>query len=242
MPALSFSIEGEFITKLARDAFFNENKFEYAMNLLTQCLQSPEIPQEESYILAFKVLNGDLKIKGTYPGDDYGITPDESNTKTVAQHITKMAQIIKQQKEEIQELSAELAKYPQKETPSSHMIEEYLDYQHKLDKQDKEFSPYGLLSPTGEFTAIKWGEHENQARIIADKYEDVPHDYRKKCWDALTWLINNKRYILIHNPANSTPITTIGPTNRATTQQKNFLWDFYTKLGYNELAQQSMEL
>ena len=68
---ITFSINGDFITRLAREKCHYEGKMEYAINLLESCLESDEITDNERKGLAFAILDGRAEVTGTYPGDDY---------------------------------------------------------------------------------------------------------------------------------------------------------------------------
>ena len=68
---MTFSINGDFITRLAREKCHFEGKMEYAMNLLESCLESDQITDNERKGLAFAILDGRAEVTGTYPGDDY---------------------------------------------------------------------------------------------------------------------------------------------------------------------------
>lgn len=68
---LTFSINGDLITRLAREQCHYEGKMEYAINLLENCLESDEITDNERKALVFAILDGCAEITGTYPGNDY---------------------------------------------------------------------------------------------------------------------------------------------------------------------------
>ena len=70
--ALSFSIEGGFVTNLAREWLF-DGKFQKAVDLLDSCTQSDGLTEAEHAHLVWKILDGTCDIVGTYPGEDYGI-------------------------------------------------------------------------------------------------------------------------------------------------------------------------
>ena len=73
--SMNFSIQGEFITRLAREsAFYNKPpRIPYAINMVMSCLETDELSSGERLELAIKVINGEARITGTYPGDDYGV-------------------------------------------------------------------------------------------------------------------------------------------------------------------------
>lgn len=82
MKTLNFSIEGEFVTNLAREKCYYEGKMDYAIELLESCLQTDDLTNNEIRDLALSILDGRAKIVGIYPGDDYGIeeiNPPDSN-------------------------------------------------------------------------------------------------------------------------------------------------------------------
>ena len=59
---MTFSINGDFITRLAREKCHYEGKMEYAINLLESCLESDEITDNERKGLAFAILDGRAEI------------------------------------------------------------------------------------------------------------------------------------------------------------------------------------
>lgn len=61
---MTFSINGDFITRLAREKCHYEGKMEYAINLLESCLESDEITDNERKGLAFAILDGRAEITG----------------------------------------------------------------------------------------------------------------------------------------------------------------------------------
>lgn len=70
--ALSFSIEGGFVTNLAREWLF-DGKFQKAVDLLRSCTLSDDLTEAEQMYLVWKILDRTCDIAGTYPGENYGI-------------------------------------------------------------------------------------------------------------------------------------------------------------------------
>ena len=68
---MTFSINGDFITQLAREKCHYEGKMEYAINLLENFIESDEITDNERKGLVFAILDGRAEITGTYPCDDH---------------------------------------------------------------------------------------------------------------------------------------------------------------------------
>lgn len=67
--ALSFSIEGGFVTNLAREWLF-DGKFQKAVDLLYSCTQSDDLTEAEQAQLVWKILDGTCDIVGICPGED----------------------------------------------------------------------------------------------------------------------------------------------------------------------------
>ena len=84
--SMHFSVQGELITRLARERVFYENppRIKYAIDLLMSCLESDQMSEGDRLLLAVKILNGEARIVGTYPEDDYGVEmlekPEGSST------------------------------------------------------------------------------------------------------------------------------------------------------------------
>lgn len=70
---LSFSIQGEFITNLAREKLYDEYDFPYAIKLLLSCTETDQISIGDRIANALAILDGRKELKGTYPGSDYGL-------------------------------------------------------------------------------------------------------------------------------------------------------------------------
>ena len=75
---ISFSVDGNYITDLARTMFYKEDKQKGAIDILMSCTTSDELSEYEQLALCFQILDGKAELKGTYPNDDYGVvyTPE----------------------------------------------------------------------------------------------------------------------------------------------------------------------
>ena len=93
---ISFSIEGSFVTKLAREKLYQEHNLNAALDVLTNSLQSDQLTPNQTLMLALQILNYDADIVGTYPGDDYGIKfkddvdPDKCDMQTIISLFDRM--------------------------------------------------------------------------------------------------------------------------------------------------------
>lgn len=70
---LTFQIQGEFITKFAREKLTKEHDLPKALKILSDCLLSNETdhPHEKRLLRCLLILNEKAEIRGTYPNDDY---------------------------------------------------------------------------------------------------------------------------------------------------------------------------
>lgn len=73
MKTLTFSIEGETITQLAREKYTVNADLKKAINLLMGCLETDQVTIEQRLLWSLLILNKKARIKGTYPHEDYGL-------------------------------------------------------------------------------------------------------------------------------------------------------------------------
>lgn len=105
---LHFTIQGEFVTNKARQIFYENNDFIEAIRIIMHATVTNQLTEEQRFIQACKILNGELKTAGVYPGEDYGVyddTPDEPNK--LVQHFQTM-------KAKLNKTEAKLAKLESK--------------------------------------------------------------------------------------------------------------------------------
>lgn len=105
---------------------------------------------------------------------------------------------------------------------------------------------YGWLFPDGTFYPVEWGDHQGWAwKWLMDN----DPDFRKKAksdnmddmsetqvYQAGDWLSKHHRAILLHNPAMGTANVTGIDISRITKAQREWLYDYYTKRGLTEKA------
>ena len=107
---LTMSIRGEFINDLALEKCHLDYDICYAVDLLMSCLQTDQLSDGERLMLALRVLNGEVEIRGTYPGNDYG--PVELETRNekydLRALLTSMKDKISAQAKEINQLTKKL--------------------------------------------------------------------------------------------------------------------------------------
>jgi uncharacterized protein YifE (UPF0438 family) len=123
---------------------------------------------------------------------------------------------------------------------TSSLVDQFLEAQRYDDN-------YGWLSPTGEFSPSEFGDHEQWAADYIDEHdlEDEYFDwYEKRYTDGKRFglgikgdfLVYEKGFVLLHNPANGLAQITASDIKPLTKKQKEFLFDYYTERNKHEEA------
>lgn len=247
-----FSIRGEFITNTARKKLYHDNDLAGAMDLILGATVTDQMTEADRVYQALKILNGNLKIAGTYPGDDYGVYDDEpEKPDKLANYFKKTQARIKQQSEKLKSLDEKLeclentlpsdAKTAIRETLDEFGLDslfhqensepitfmgQQLDVQDTLEhmKTADNKSDYGWLSPTGEFFPGEFGAHVADAMNLAKKF--YPSEYNETSTRADDILYRHN-WILMHNPMYGTAIPNHAPEARITKKQKDFVYQYY---------------
>lgn len=111
---ISFSINGEFVTKLAREKLFQEKDIAYAISLLDACTKTDELTDDERMLIILKILNGDAQINGVYPEDSYGVEILNDKQVTSDNTVFQIAKILlEQHKKQVEEYQCLQHKYIQ---------------------------------------------------------------------------------------------------------------------------------
>lgn len=258
---LTWRVEGEFMTRLAREKCYYDHDLSYAIQLLKGCMMTDKLSDAEVTGMAVKILNGEAELRGTYPGDDYGYFELEIKDERYSlSNLTSIMNEKKQKEKELQDLQYKFAficencdsyvlrklNEQYREENDEHlcpvnvrvdkgfdnssiggkMLESYM----KRQMADTNEPDYGWLEPSGKFHPADWGEHQEWAcnyvlKLVNDgtlSEDDAPVD-------AGEWLVEEKGWVLLHNPAQGIPIITSGTIMRLTKAQKEFLYDYYIK-------------
>ena len=188
--SLRFSVQGSFITRLARESVFYENppRIKYAIDLLMSCLESDQMSEGDRLLLAIKILNGEARIVGTYPENDYGVEMlEKSEGKfNLMERIERMAQEVEDLKAERRELSDKLACVAEELELSDWKMRAInrtwrTDYEGESDIFD--VGPYDdggydpLLSVLKKFSGSEDGEDDPVADFIDRMNSDSGDDY-----------------------------------------------------------------
>lgn len=87
-------VQGEGITRIAREQCYINHRFGHAMEILQGSLQTDQLDNNEIAGLAFAVLDGRAEIKGVYPDGDYRFEYNEEPDKRwrIEKLISKLAE------------------------------------------------------------------------------------------------------------------------------------------------------
>lgn len=107
---LCFSIEGDFLTNMAREKLYHDGDLRSAVDILRSGLVSDQITPNEQLIICLQILNGDAAIKGNSNTEEYGlyfenyVDKNNCNMDVIYDIFTKQKEQLEQLKEENKEL------------------------------------------------------------------------------------------------------------------------------------------
>ena len=202
---LHFSVEGEFITQLARDRFYNDHNFAHAMELLRSCTMS-DLTATEQTMLCLQILNGEAEIRGNSDTDEYGVyfddnSKDASDLAKIVSVFDEMGKTLQKREKELLDIKEKFAflsehlyesekermnnlYYPETLEfifPESHgqpdTVKAFLDH---IAREDSGLPEYGWLEPNGTWHEVPFGEHSKFAKEYCEKkypFRDYAHMY-----------------------------------------------------------------
>ena len=200
--SLTFKVQGEFITDLAREKCYFDGNYKYAIDLLTSCMESDELSKNEILNMAISILDGRAVLKGTYPDDDYGFfyLYEKDKKWDLGKLIADSFENIKATQEKYNDL---LQKYLfvidsldrfDKRKLNSEYRKEFDDILFKdiagepvdentllgsfLKRQMSDTEDdYGWLEPNGSFHPVEWGQHQEWAQsYIEEHFPEITED------------------------------------------------------------------
>lgn len=249
---LHLSVQGEFITQLARERCYIDGDLDAAMELLTSSLCTDQLTEREIRHLAIDILNGEAEIRGTYPGDSYGLyyLDKKDDRWDIGKFISKLSNRCKELEQSNTDISRkfsfvrlELADYKKRELNELYegecgevlfpdvventSLDSYI--KRMLDTSEHTTEDYGWLEPTGTFHAVSWGDHQKWAYEYLEKVapNTVEHILLYEAGDQLIKM----GWVLLHNPSQGIAFPTKLPERSYTSAQKNFLYDYYIERG-----------
>ena len=263
--SLHFSVQGEFITNMAREKLYYNNDLFGAIDLIMNCTITEEISYAERLTNAIKILNGELQIVGTYPNDDYRIVPSEqSPQRTIRQWFQNLIDTIQNAKAFEYQTNQQLLcindiisdrdkmrinlqwkdEYDGK-TPIFPDVEYANAFVSSTENallddfiehtQNQRDDDYGWLEPNGTFHSVEWGEHQSFAFQWLKNHNLLQNEF---CVGNEGDILLEKGWILLHNPSLGTAIVTKNDIKPITKKQSEFLFNYYTIRNKNSIAKQ----
>lgn len=187
---LTFAIQGEFITKLAREWLFYEGKdIEKIMDLLLSCMCGTDMGPKELKRRAEDVLLGRAEFAGNTADGTFHIRvynpeeqPDIPEQLNIFKRMSKEVAKRKKAEEELDryrewycvamEHVPEYAKNSVREETGQPIESRYGNdmlgsfMERMMDEEEHSTGDYGWLEPNGTFHEVEWGSHQE----FAEKY------------------------------------------------------------------------
>lgn len=185
--SLTFSVDGKFITELAREWLFDEGKpFEKVMDLLLSCMGGTDMSEKELRRRAEDVLIGRAEFSGNTANGTFCMTAYDANEQPdiperfnifcrYSEEIRKRKEAEKEKemymewyeiameyvpeylKNEVRRRTGQSVKNPY----NSDMLTGFME--RMTDKEEHSTEDYGWLSPGGTFYEVEWGNHQQWA-------------------------------------------------------------------------------
>ena len=199
--ALTFSVDGRFITDLAREWLFYEGKdFDKVMELLLSCMGGTDMAPEKLKRYAEDVLLGRAEFSGSTADDSFHMTVfDPEEQPKVPERFDIFRRLPAEMKKR-KEAEAERNKYMEWYAIAMEHVPEYAKkrvleetgqqieskygndalssfMERMLDEEEHSTGDYGWLAPDGEFYEVDWGNHQEWAqRYIEESFPEVAED------------------------------------------------------------------
>lgn len=184
---ISFDIHGEFITQMAKEWFFVENRgYDKVMELLLSCMEGTEQSEKELKRLAEDILLGRAALVGSTRDSTYHMEvyePDEQPAQpewfNVFRKMSDLMSRLKDTEKELQKMqgwyAVAMEHVPEyrrndvlKETDQpvesrygNSMLSGFME--RMMDEEEHTTEDYGWLEPNGTFHEVEWGEHQGWA-------------------------------------------------------------------------------
>lgn len=198
---LTFNVQGEFITQLAREWFFIERRpFEEVMDLLLSCMCGTDMSEKELKRKAEDVLLGRAEFSGStadgtfcmtvYDADESPDVPDWFNIfSQYSEEVRKRKEAEKETEKYMEWYNVAMEYVPEslknevrRETGQpiesrygSDMLAGFME--RMLDEEKHSTEDYGWLDPSGTFYEIEWGNHQEWAQnYIEENFPEVADD------------------------------------------------------------------
>lgn len=159
---LHFSVEGEYITNLARELFYQEHKLDKAINIIKGATTNDSLSETEHLTLCLEIIAGTKSIVGTYPGDDYGVV--ENKNASFIDLINEFELINKKYEQTQQELTDLYRKFAflcddmsdfRLKSLNREYYEEYGEFLFETTDSERKFMEYIVNTPASNNAALE---------------------------------------------------------------------------------------
>jgi hypothetical protein len=220
-----YSVEGEFITQLARTKCYEEHRAKYAIDLLKSVTMTDDLTESEHLALCMDILSGKKEIVGTYPNSDYRIKTNEGITDNkfieYIDDVSRENATLKEQLKKATEKMDFLLNYLSLDDDKKKEInrefrntfgEELFEIESNLmppllssflermnDTEEHSTEDYGWLEPNGTFHPVDYGEHWEWAHKYAEEnfpFAEYPHMYKVPTADGGTKRIEGSDFLI----------------------------------------------
>ena len=252
--SVSFSVTGEFVTRTARDWFWNEHKpWPVVEEFLLSCMKGTEQTEEELKKLAREVVIGRAKFIGDTRSGTYCLTDDDQDL--IVRNVERLVHKLEEAERgmnEIQDKYLELVYRLEEEgygwlvdlqpkSEASSLVNSFLEQAKIEEKYDDN---YGWLEPDGTFHPVDWGHHDGWALnvIVARGWmdESARSDFGG-IYARGDFLVEAKGWVLLHSPGRGVAQVTQSSKRPLTKAQREFLFGYYTDRGQDSLAAKYLE-
>lgn len=255
---LSFTVTGAFVTKTAREWFWDEHKpWEKVEEFLLACMCGTGKGREELVSLARDVVLGRAKFTGDTADGSYCMVADDGEYAIVAaESLMKRLEVEKAGRRSLETQMENLMdriidedcewlledRRPQ-EMDMNPRLKSFLEQREIEDKHDDN---YGWLEPNGTFHPVEFAEHQGWAhRYITEERPDWAEDFQSwsktVLFDGAGDFLASKGWVLLHNPGMGVAFITPEEGVRLTKAQKEFLFGYFTDRGKDDLARKYLE-
>ena len=254
---VSFDVCGEFITQMAKEWFFVENRgYDKVMELLLSCMEGTEQSEKELKRLAEDVLLGRAALVGSTRDNTYHMEvyePDEQPEQPEWFNVfIKMSDLMSKLKDTEKELQKMQGWYavameyvpeykrndvlketnqPIESRYGNSLLSDFM--KRMMDEEEHTTEDYGWLEPNGTFHEVEWGRHQEWATEYVK--ENFPEEYKEISMQSNTGTgligegdwLVEKGWVLLHSPSQGIAQPTRNPVKRYTKAQQEFLYDYY---------------
>lgn len=207
---LSFNIQGEFITRLAREWLFYEGRdIDKVMDLLLSCMGGTDMEPEKLRRYAEDVLLGRAEFSGSTADGTFHMTVYEPGEQPNVPEVFDIFKKFSSEKSKRKEAERERDQYREWYSVAMEYVPEYAKNQvleetgqhvesrygsdalnsfmeRMMDEDEHSTGDYGWLAPDGKFYEVEWGNHQEWAKEyiegnFPEAAEDDDADMQMKC-------------------------------------------------------------